>query len=196
MEETERVRAILASGDTGRAVTAAIEAVGPSVLGYLCALHPEDDAWDVFSLWEHDVWRGLPGFRFECPLRVWAFRLAWRASARFRRDPWQARRERLQTSAASRLPASASRAASARGHDERILKLRERLEPEDLTLLVLRLDREMTWDEVAAVLSEGGPPVAVPTLRKRYERLKGRLGRMARRRSFARWWAGEALPKR
>lgn len=32
------------------------------------------------SVLAEDAWRGLPGFRFECSLRAWIFRLAWHAA--------------------------------------------------------------------------------------------------------------------
>jgi RNA polymerase sigma-70 factor, ECF subfamily len=175
-----RVRELLAAGDADGASTAVIDALGPSVLGYLAALHGDDDGDDMLSWWAEDVWRGLPGFRFECPLRAWAFRLAWNASSRFRRDPWLLRRQRLPTSAASRLAGSVALART-RGRDERLERLRATLDAEEHTLLVLRLDREMGWDEISAVLSEGGAPLSSATLRKRYARLKDRLARRARR---------------
>jgi RNA polymerase sigma-70 factor, ECF subfamily len=123
---------------------------------------------------------GLPAFRFEAPLRAWAFRVAWRASARFRRDPWRARRQRLATSAASRIAISVTR-AGLKDPDDRLERLRRTLAPEDHTLLVLRLDREMTWDEIALVLSDDGRNATSAALRKRFERLKNTLGRRARR---------------
>ena len=46
------------------------------------------------------------------------------------------------------------------------------------TLLVLRVDRRMTWDAIAAVLGGG---VKAPTARKRFERLKERLRLLADR---------------
>ena len=53
--------------------------------------------------------------------------------------------------------------------------LRAELTAEDPTLLALRLDQELTWDEVAEVLSVEGRAVDAATLRKRYERIKARL---------------------
>ncbi len=171
----------LASGEVEAAASLAIEGYGPSVFGYLCTLLDEDDAQDVFSQFAEDLWRGLPGFRRECPLRAWAFRIAWHAAARFRRDPYRARAQRLPSSAASRLAASVARSSVLPGNRrERLGRLRAALPLEDQTLLVLRVDKEMGWEEVAAVLSGEGEPVTAVALRKRYERLKERLAQMAR----------------
>jgi len=186
MDLETRIRDLLVSGDAEAAATAAIQALGPSVLGYLCATNGDDDGEDVFSAWAEDVWKGLPRFRFEAPLRVWAFRVAWRAAARFRRDPWRLRRQRLATSAASRLAASLTRSGRPRARDERLERLSKELGPEDHTLLILRLDREMTWEEISAVLGTEGRPMSPATLRKRYERLKDRLARRARQKGILR----------
>jgi RNA polymerase sigma-70 factor, ECF subfamily len=161
--------------------SATIRDLGPAVYGYLCMMLEEDDARDVFSQWAEDLWRGLAGFRQECTLRAWAFRLAWHATARHLRDPYRARGVRLPSSAASRLAASvAASSALPGGRRERLRKLRETLEPEDQTLLHLRIDKELDWEEVAAVLAQEGPPVSTVALRKRYERLKARLAKLAR----------------
>jgi len=177
----DRVAALLGRGAVDEAATAALEGLGPSVLGYLASLHPEDDAQDVFSVFAEDLWRGLPGFRGDSSLRAWAFRLAWHASARYRRDLWRKRGERLPTSAASRLAATIAGASLLPGgRRDALRRLREALDPEERTLLVLRVDQELEWDEVATVLAAEGAPVEVATLRKRYERIKDRLARLAR----------------
>jgi DNA-directed RNA polymerase specialized sigma24 family protein len=100
MRIDERVAALLEAGEVDGAAAAAIEALGPAVLGYLASMVDEDDARDVFSRWAEDVWRGLPGFRFEASLRAWAFRLAWHAASRALRDPWRKRGVPLADSAA------------------------------------------------------------------------------------------------
>lgn len=168
--------------DVAVRASATIRDLGPAVYGYLCMmLDQEDDARDVFSQWAEDLWRGLPGFRHECTLRAWAFRLAWHATARHLRDPYRARGQRLPSSAASRLAASvAGSSALPGGRREQLRKLRETLDLEDQTLLHLRIDKELDWEEVAAVLAKEGPPVSTVALRKRYERLKARLAKLAR----------------
>lgn len=176
------IRALVDRGETVPAATRAVEGLGPAVFGYLCSLLEEDDAKEVFSMWAEDVWRGLPTFRGEASLRTWSYRLAWHAACRFRRDAFRARRQRIPTSAASRLAASvASKSGLAPGsRRERLERLRAALSPEEQSLLVLRVDRELGWDEIAAVLAGEGEPVTAQTLRKRFERLKERLAELAR----------------
>jgi RNA polymerase sigma-70 factor (ECF subfamily) len=179
-EIAKRVQLLLEAGDTRAGAAAAIEGLGPAVFGLLCALHGEDDAQDVFSAFAEDLWRGLPGFRWECSLRAWAFRIARNASHRFRRDPWRVRKERLRSSAASCLARSVSSASLRQGGDERIEVLGADLDPDDRALLVLRVRREMTWEEIAVALSSEDHEVTAAALRKRFERLKARMAAMAR----------------
>ncbi|HEX9308401.1 MAG TPA: sigma-70 family RNA polymerase sigma factor [Anaeromyxobacter sp.] len=177
----ERVFVHLASGDVAAAASAAIEGYAPAVHGYLCTLLDEDDAHDARSQWAEDLWQGLPAFRRECSLRAWSYRLAWHASCRLRRDPYRARGHRLATSLASRLAASAATSTIVTGSRRAGLeRLRAKLPPEDQTLLTLRVDRELDWDEVAAVLSSEGEEVTAVALRQRFARLKVRLKELAR----------------
>jgi RNA polymerase sigma-70 factor (ECF subfamily) len=181
MRVDDRVAALLQAGEADGAATAVIETLGPAVLGYLASMHDEDDARDVFQAWSSDVWRGLPGFRFEASVRAWAFRLAWHASSRFRRDPWRQRGVPLADSAASRLAASiAGQSRMPGGRKDTLRALRLRLPPEDQTLLVLRVDKDLEWSEVADVLAEDGQRPEEAALRKRFERIKDRLAAMAR----------------
>lgn len=173
----------LERGDFRSAATRAIRSYGPQVLGYLVAvLRDEDDAREVFSQFAEDLWKGLPRFRRECSIRAWAFKLAWHAASRFHRDPYRRRGRRLATSDASRIAASITVESSFRpgGRSERMLKLRAALDAEEQTLLILRLDKEMAWDDVAHVLSAGGRQVSPTALRKRFERLREKLARLAR----------------
>jgi RNA polymerase sigma-70 factor (ECF subfamily) len=180
LETEDRVLRLLTGGDANGAATVALEELGPAILGWLRALHGQDDGDEVFAAFAERLWKGLIGFRGESSLRAWAYRIAWNASHSFRSDAWQRRRRRLSTSAASRLAASISRSIRPSADEPRLRKLREMLSPQDHTLLVLRLDREMAWEEIAAVLTGTGERVTAPALRKRYERLKGKLARSAR----------------
>jgi RNA polymerase sigma-70 factor, ECF subfamily len=180
----DRAGALLGAGDHRGAAEAVVRDYGPQILGYLTSvLRNDGDAAEVFSQFTEDLWRGLPGFRGECPVRVWAYRIAWHAAARHLRDPYRARGRRLDTNELSRVAEEVRssvllgrREARQRGID----RLRARLAPDEQTLLVLRLDRDLSWREVATVLAEEGAPVDEPALRKRFERLKEKLARMAK----------------
>jgi RNA polymerase sigma-70 factor (ECF subfamily) len=68
----------------------------------------------------------------------------------------------------------------------RIARLRAQLDPDDQAVLTLRVDRGLEWSEIARVLAEEGDALddaalarAAASLRKRFERLKATLRRMA-----------------
>jgi RNA polymerase sigma-70 factor (ECF subfamily) len=172
-------------GDQAGAATVVVRGYGPQLLGYLCSvLRSEADASEVFSMFSEDLWRGLAGFRRECPLRVWCYRLAWHAAARFLRDPYRGRGRRLETNELSRLVQEV-RSSVFLGRDQArqatLDRLRAGLAPDERALLVLRLDRGLSWSEVALVLAEElGAAVDEVALRKRFERLKDRLAVQAR----------------
>ncbi len=178
----EQVTALVAKGDVKEAVTVALRTLGPEVLGYLeNVLGDPDDARDVFQRFAEDLWNWLPSFRGGS-LRAACYRIAWHAAIRFKREAWRRRRERMRTTMASRIAASVTSPESrlASRPQDRLERLRAALEPEDRTLLILRLDRDMSWNEVAEILSTEGEPVDAQTVRKRFERVKGKLAKLAK----------------
>ncbi len=179
----DRIRTALASGATQEAATEAIRALGPQILGYLTrVLGSRDDAADAFSLFSEQLWRGIVGFEGRSSLRVWAYRVAWTAAMRVVSDGYRRRRERLWTSMASRLAAEViteARAAEERTASE-LDRLRDGLDPDERSLLVLRVDQRLPWREVAEVMRLEGARLDEAALRKRFERLKVKLGRAAR----------------
>lgn len=177
------IDAELARGELPAAATAAVRGYGPQILGYLVAILRDDAAaYDVFSQFSEDLWRGLATFRRECSFRTWAYKLAWNAALRFRRDAFRRRVRRLQTTEVSKLVEevhSASRIYQQTAVKDRMAQLREQLEPDEQTLLILRVDRNLAWKEIAQVLAEGDTPVEESALRKRFERLKVKLRTLA-----------------
>ena len=179
----QQAREHLDRGDHRGAASLVLHELGPPVLGYLQAIvRDADHARDVFQLFAEELWQALPGWRVEGSLRAFSYRIAWRAHARFRRDAWRKRRERLRTTMASRIAASivSNESRLPGGRKDRLARLRDSLTPEEQTLLILRLDRDLSWDEVAEVLSRDADRVDPPALRKRFERLKEKLTRLAK----------------
>ena len=180
-----RIGAHLEAGELARAATEALQGYGPEILGYLVSLlRDEFAASEVFADFSEDLWKGLAGFRRLSSFRTWAYKLAWNAAQMFWRDPFRRRVRRLATSEYSLL-AERLRVSSLRQHSlaekvDRLAKLRESLQADEQTLLILRVDKGLSWKEVAQVLaeSEDAPP-DVGALRKRFERLKERLLRLA-----------------
>lgn len=177
------VSAHLDAGALSAAATAAVRGYGPHVLAYLHGiLRDEDHARETFAHTLSELWSSLPRFQRRSALRTYFFQLAWHAALRRQRSPWRRRGQRLDTPALDALEAEVhERTArflrtSAR---TRLADLRRDLEPAERALLGLRIDEGLGWDEIAAILSTDGEQVDAPTLRKRFERLKGRLKTLA-----------------
>ena len=87
---------------------------------------------------------------------------------------------RLATSEASRLADEVRTRSSVRIERESaaLARLRATLTPEEQTLLTLRIDQQLSWDEIGEVFSASGERVEPPALRKRFQRLKDRLAEL------------------
>lgn len=177
------VRASLERGDVADATARVVRGHGPEILGYLVAMsRREIDAHDAFAQFCEDVWRGLAGFRWQASLRTWCYVVARNALRR----QWGGAPERhgphVSPSQVPELHELAAQVRTATAEyvrtetKSRFAELRERLEPDDRTLLILRVDRRMGWRDIAAVLGEpldaAGLERRAAALRKRFERLK------------------------
>jgi RNA polymerase sigma-70 factor (ECF subfamily) len=188
----EQIRGYCDAQQWGPAATAALRGYGPEVLGYLSAMcRTETDAAEVFSSFCEDMWKGLPKFRWQSSFRTWAYTLARHALYRLGRDP-QRRRDR--NVALDGTPEVFELAEQVRTTTmihlrtetkNKFTALRDQLEPDDRTLLILRVDRKLAWSEIAAIMADEQDPTPeqlrrnAATLRKRFERAKERLRKLA-----------------
>ena len=166
----------LANGARDDAAALAVRTHGPFVLGYLRAIIRElDDADDAFSIWAEAVWTGIGGFRGESTLAAWCYGVAWHAAHRVFRDPHRRRRATLSSKAAAHIvqeirTSTASHLGTTAQTE--LAALRQQLTPEEQTILVLRLDRDLPWRDVAQILSTDDTIVSEAAARKRYERVR------------------------
>ena len=177
-------------GDLAGAARTGLDLYRVEVFSFLCArLGSESDAHEVFSQLSEDLWRGLDGFGWRCSFRTWLYTLARHAALRFERVPANqaARRESLSRAAE---PAAEERSRTRpylrTDVKDRFAALRSTITPDEQSILVLRVDRGLRWDEVARILHDEGEPdeatVAreASNLRQRFRQLKERLREMAR----------------
>ncbi len=187
MNVEDRVRALLAAGDARGAATEAMRGLGPKILGYLrTVLRDEGDAGDAFSTFAENLWRGIETFRGESSFRTWAFKVAWNAAMNVRNDAWRRLGRPLQTGEASKLAEEIRTRTASRLERQRtaVDAVRETLTAEEQTLLVLRIDQGLPWEDIASVLSSDDAPVDAAALRKRFQRLKERLALLLRERGL------------
>lgn len=169
-------------------VEAVLEEHGAEIYGWMLATLPtETEAADAFSLFSEDLWRSLARHQGRCSIRTWCYMLARHAVARTIELRGRSRAAPLSEVSVSRL------AAPRRDSTLRYLRtdvkqgvraLRERLDLDDQTLLVLRVDKDLGWRDIAIVMlgpDAGDAELArhAAMLRKRFERIKDRLRQMA-----------------
>ncbi|HEY0985574.1 MAG TPA: sigma-70 family RNA polymerase sigma factor [Kofleriaceae bacterium] len=178
------IQALCRDGAHAEATTAALQRYGVELLGFLRALAGDDDlAGDAFSELGEDVWTGLPRFRWESSLRSWLYALARNALAQLRRDPRRRRERNLPLSIAPEVAAVARTVTLEIQRTEvkdEFRVLREQLDPEEHELLLLRLDRGLSWKDIARILGGAGDlDTRAAALRKRFERARDRLKKLA-----------------
>lgn len=192
IEEVEvRIRAAFEAGEFECAATAAIEGYGPELFGFLAnLLQDAEGASEAFSQACEDLWAGIRGFQWRCQFRTWAFAVTRRAYQRYlgRERRWKYRR----LSSVSEPQVLAARVRTATSPylrtevKTRMVELRAQLPVPEQTLLILRVDRNLAWKDVARVMAGLEEDLDEQTLvrtaancRKQFERAKERLRRLA-----------------
>lgn len=179
-----RVRRLHEAGETTTALALAVELYGPEVFGFLVSrLRNDDDARDVFGETCEDLCASMGSFGWRCSMRTWMYKLARSAAARHRRRAGNATGRRVSMSQVSEVAAQVSSRTREYLRTEvkdQFTALREELDPEDQTLLILRVDRELDWLDVARVMSDGDPSPeelkrAAARLRQQFKTIKERL---------------------
>lgn len=177
-------------GDFERIATLFLERYGHELLGFLCdRLHSSTKGADVFSTFAEDFWRGLPGFAWRSSLRAWAYALARNAAYRYTHGEGQNRHRTFSDDSPFGLELARLR-TNTQLHKQtevksRMRALRERLSEEEQTLLILRVDRGMSYKEIAVVLGGSQELDAAEVarqaanLRQRFQQVKARLRSLA-----------------
>jgi RNA polymerase sigma factor (sigma-70 family) len=173
----------LASGDLRTAASAALLGLGPQILGYLAAtLRDDDAAHEVFGHFSEELWKSIATFRGASSFKTWAYKLVMHSISRYRRDGFRRRGQPLGSDELSAIAAQVrSQTPLFQRTDikDRFAQLRESLDPDEQTLLFLHVDQGLSWNDVAEVIGAQGAPVNAAALRKRFERAKARLRKLA-----------------
>jgi RNA polymerase sigma-70 factor, ECF subfamily len=180
-------------GNFDQAATRLMQRYGPEIQGFLAAFlrHPAAAA-ESFSIFAQDLWLALPNFSWRCSARGWAYTLARNAARR------HAKSEKRRRARHVPLPENllSEVAAQTRTRTDFYIKtdvktkmqeLRQRLPAEDQQLLILRVNRQLSWTEIAMVLTDDGLSASAAELereatrlRKRFQLAKERLRALAR----------------
>jgi RNA polymerase sigma-70 factor (ECF subfamily) len=161
---------------------------GAEIFGWMLAtLGTEAEAADAFSLFSEDLWRSLDRHQGRCSIRTWCYMIARHAVARAFEARARGRAASLSEVPASRLVAPLREPTLRHLRTDvkdGVRALRERLDLDDQTLLVLRVDKDLGWRDIALVMLGADADDAslarhAATLRKRFERIKERLRQLA-----------------
>jgi len=186
-----QIRAAFLAHDFEAAATLAVECYGPELIGYLAALIGDPDAAaQAFEHWSETLWGTLSRFEWHCSVRTWSYKLALRSASRQQRlAGGRGRGQRLGASDLSFAVAQVCADATARLRrdvNDRFQRLRQHLSDEDQSVLMLRVDRELSWRELAEVTlgdEEHPTPEQLETeatrLRGRFQLAKSRLRQLA-----------------
>ena len=132
------------------------------------------------------LWRSLPKFLWAGSLRGWLYVVVRNESARLQADPFARRATSFDAEGDHGEDNRRQRTETApyRKTDvkQAFLRLRDQLTEDDRLLLLLRVDRNLDWSDVArAMAGHDTPPDPrdVARLRKRFQRVKERLRTLA-----------------
>jgi RNA polymerase sigma-70 factor (ECF subfamily) len=185
----ESVRSACDAGDFDTATSIALRSYGPEILGWLVhRLRSETDGADAFAQFAEDLWKGWSTFQWRCSVRGWSYILARNAANRTASVAGRERRRAVAFSEGSPLHQVALDVrTSTLPHlrttvKDQFRQLREKLSEEDQMILVLRVDKQMPWTDIAHVFLGGAE---IPDdkqisresarLRKRLQKIKSKL---------------------
>lgn len=184
----ESMKAYASDGLPDRVITLALAQYGAEVLGYLHAILPSaTEADDAFSELCERLWRGLPDFEWKSSFRTWMYVVARNAALNRMRSRARKQRREVPLSAAPEVAGMMERVRTETAVHlktetrDRFREIRDALDPDDRTLLILRIDRGLSWNETARVLADeehvddAELPRLAARLRKRFERLKAKV---------------------
>jgi RNA polymerase sigma-70 factor, ECF subfamily len=192
------IKAACDLGDHEQALTLLLQTYAEELLTFLIArLGDRSHAEEAFSMLAEDLWAGLPKFEFRSSVRTWAYMVARHAAARYALAPARRKDRNLTLSNHVQLSQfveqlrTRTEAYRQTNVKNQFRALRQQLEPDDQMLLILRVDRQMEWRELAMVMSSSDDPGEAGVdeaalereaarLRKRFERVKAELKRLAK----------------
>lgn len=172
------------------AATWIVQRYGRELLTYLVAIaRSEADGAEAFSQFTEDLWRGLPRFRWQSAARTWCYTLARNALFRVRRcarrgGPMVALSDAPEVARLAEQVRSATITYLRTQVKDAVAELRDQLAPDDQAILILRVDRKLSWLDVARALagedelSDEELARLSATLRKRFGRIKSDLKKL------------------
>ena len=177
-----RIRNAWQANDLDSAATLALAGYAAEILSFLSSrLGSSSSGQEAFSMFGEDLWTGLARFGWRCSMRTWAYALARNAANRYASSPHNRVSRNLDLAQPELLSAIVERARSTtQVHrrteiKDRFRALREQLDLDDQMLLILRIDRDMTWRDIAIAMGKTAGAVKL-LIHRGMTRLRTELG--------------------
>ena len=193
-EREQPIREAFEGKQPALAARRALELYGEEIMSFLASRLPTpSDAREVFSIFAEDMWTGLTNFEWRCSVRTWLYTLARNAAARYMVAPHNRGARHLAISKVEDVSVVVDRLRSTThvyqqtSVKDQFRLLREQLDEADQTLLILRVDRGMSFRDLAITMSgdanldDAAIDKEAARLRKAFERLKLELRELADR---------------
>jgi RNA polymerase sigma-70 factor, ECF subfamily len=157
----------------------ALSEYGAEILGWLVSVVPNQQiAEDICQDFCLAFWHALPGFEWKSSLRVWTYSLARYTRNRYYRDKHRKRQPESLSQFESELSVGLSTILSRMYQEQRLsqlAQLRRQLSEDEQTLLILRVDRELSFREIGEVMDW-----EEATARKNFQYAKSKLTKLAK----------------
>jgi RNA polymerase sigma-70 factor (ECF subfamily) len=167
------LRSLLRAEQLMAATTLVLRNLGPEILGFLSAVLGNVDGDEVFAAFSESLWRSLATYRSECGIRTWAYMLARQQISRHRKGARRHPQPQVRISELADVLQEVRRTYTTRRAT--LTRLRNELSIEDRELLILRIDRELSFDEIALLFVEDPSTADEQALRRESARLRKRF---------------------
>jgi RNA polymerase sigma-70 factor (ECF subfamily) len=155
------------------ATTLVLRNLGPEILGFLSAVLGNVDGDEVFAAFSESLWRSLAAYRSKCGIRTWAYMLARQQISRYRKGARRHQQPQVRISELAEVLQEVRRTYTTRRAT--LTRLRNELSIEDRELLILRIDRELSFDEIALLFVDDPSTADEQALRREAARLRKRF---------------------
>lgn len=167
-----RIARLLLEGRRDHALQEILNVYGPELRGYLRGTLASDaDGDDLFQEVCAALWEGLPRFQRQSSVRTWAYAIAHHRTLKKLRRFSRRKIVRLDTARQDGIQNPSLTSLIEHERQRQALALaREQLSPSEREILILRSERGLEFQEVAAIMD-----LSEETCRKRFQRAKDRL---------------------
>lgn len=173
----QQIDSLLDAQNYNAALTAIEDGYGPEILGYMIArARRRVDAEDAFGNFREAIVKGIRSFRRLCSVRNWLYVVARNELSSFLKSGVP-QAVTLQSDAAAAPTPPSTWLKSQAGRD--LSTLRGFLDDDEQEILILRIDRELPFADIAQILSV--PPdamVSEESARQRFQRAKAKLAEL------------------